>query len=453
MITLDDAIQRARLMAGEDGILNQQSYNLLVNDLNQKDRYPFTMALVEYGITTRTGSIPKDSGLSFENKLQKWSQAEENIQLEEDEDILGGEISEPIEEDEEIQQFREVLENAGIVITKDGMVNFYQSSIPGIYKDKLPQAMPLQTAVKFWEQRSNIADKEKAKVDDLQDILAKLRSQVQERSTTGRSPNLNEIDSSMIELDGHRFITTSKSPTTQAIGEGIDEVYDGVMSRNWNKAERTIKELQGLLEEYGDEQLQKFDDTYMVYHVIDKLIEYQSSDPERYQAIIGFLGGIAAKKLAQMRKIKELESKPMSLDGGFVIEIGSDLLSDWIVHNNNIVVDSDINELVGELAVDEGGNLPIEYFDNTVKLMRENLYSSDINEYFDFDGEEVIKIVEGNNFNPYIAVYYKEPVDPEVGIWETSFDLDDLRPIDNKREVEETFKNELNTLVDAVLED
>ena len=57
MIELQDAIERAKLAADEDGILSAYTYDQLVHELNDGDKHAFTMALVDLGINTRRGSV------------------------------------------------------------------------------------------------------------------------------------------------------------------------------------------------------------------------------------------------------------------------------------------------------------------------------------------------------------------------------------------------------------
>lgn len=59
MITLDEAIESAKVSAGQERILRQQHYDDLLQQLPEEEHYPFTMALVELDIGTRTGT--KDS--------------------------------------------------------------------------------------------------------------------------------------------------------------------------------------------------------------------------------------------------------------------------------------------------------------------------------------------------------------------------------------------------------
>ncbi|HUV59107.1 MAG TPA: hypothetical protein VMW09_03240, partial [Desulfatiglandales bacterium] len=55
-ITLQDAIERAKLSSDEEGLLSSYMYDQLVDALKYEDKYAFTMALVDIGI------IPKHGG-------------------------------------------------------------------------------------------------------------------------------------------------------------------------------------------------------------------------------------------------------------------------------------------------------------------------------------------------------------------------------------------------------
>jgi hypothetical protein len=59
MITLQEAIESAKVASNEDGIISQYLYNQIVSSLDDKDRYAFTMALVDLGINTRYASNEK----------------------------------------------------------------------------------------------------------------------------------------------------------------------------------------------------------------------------------------------------------------------------------------------------------------------------------------------------------------------------------------------------------
>jgi len=58
-ISFDDAVERAKLAAGYDGILSQYVYDRLAEKLEKKDRYQFSMTLVDLGIRTKSASANK----------------------------------------------------------------------------------------------------------------------------------------------------------------------------------------------------------------------------------------------------------------------------------------------------------------------------------------------------------------------------------------------------------
>jgi hypothetical protein len=66
MITLQDAIERAKLAADESGILSSYMYDELLHQLGVDEQYAFTMALVDLGIQTKMGS---DEGMKAMSKV------------------------------------------------------------------------------------------------------------------------------------------------------------------------------------------------------------------------------------------------------------------------------------------------------------------------------------------------------------------------------------------------
>lgn len=56
MITMEDAIERARLAADDDNLLSQETYNRLCAQLTDAEKYAFTIGLVDLGIQTKLGT-------------------------------------------------------------------------------------------------------------------------------------------------------------------------------------------------------------------------------------------------------------------------------------------------------------------------------------------------------------------------------------------------------------
>jgi len=54
-LDLSQAIERAKAMAGTDHLLDQEDYQILHDELEETDQYPFAAALVEHGVQVRTG--------------------------------------------------------------------------------------------------------------------------------------------------------------------------------------------------------------------------------------------------------------------------------------------------------------------------------------------------------------------------------------------------------------
>jgi ankyrin repeat protein len=56
MISLDDALERAKLSADDTGILSNYTYQMLVDQLSDSEKYEFTLSLIDLGIRTKLGS-------------------------------------------------------------------------------------------------------------------------------------------------------------------------------------------------------------------------------------------------------------------------------------------------------------------------------------------------------------------------------------------------------------
>ncbi len=284
MLDLTEAIERAKLLADDSGLLSQESYDLLTSKIDDTDLYPFTMAIVNLGIRPRTGrKVEADAEASVRRFL---GQAVED---------------EPVADTSDYDAIPGILEGAGIAISRDGKVSFYKSNIPGIYKQKLPQSLPLSTAVRLWEQQLEIADSERSRIQPLQDALARLRQQVSQRLKTKNQPTINVINTTLSDLENYGFDSRSQSQTTKDISYGIEQVFDMVMSSNWIQAIPTIDSIQETLEAYGEQQIDNYEQNLYVWDALDKLEQLQASDPELFASLVQGLGGVSAKLCAALR--------------------------------------------------------------------------------------------------------------------------------------------------------
>ncbi len=73
MLDLTEALERASLMSDDSLLLSEQSYELLVDKINEEDLYPFTMGLLERGIIVKHATATTDA--SVEDKLVKAAQS------------------------------------------------------------------------------------------------------------------------------------------------------------------------------------------------------------------------------------------------------------------------------------------------------------------------------------------------------------------------------------------
>jgi hypothetical protein len=307
-ISLDDAVERAKLMADDSGLLAQEAYNLLLNSLEDSDRYAFTMALVDHGIISKQGSServrnllgkPKmdiqvtDSINSDEylaNKFAKIAQHTLKAQYEIDEQgnpitSYGGTETSPFQETPEIDQtavnsLRSVLENSGISISQDGKVSFYKSSVPGVYSDRLPQSMPLETASAYYQQVSRIAQSESEKADRTLNNLSRLSGQSE------------EISAILEDLKSIKFSQKSKSDFIVGISKSLESLVSTLSENANSKMTEYIGDLKDKFEQYKFDQEAKRDSYTQIAEALGQLQEVRESDPNFYNAVIKGLGGI-----------------------------------------------------------------------------------------------------------------------------------------------------------------
>ena len=353
MITLTDAIERAKLSADEGGILSQTFYNMLMNQIDEKDVHPLTMALVENGIMVRTSSLTREA-IEARRRALYWDVDEGAPPYKEDEAAVAEMFPEEIPED--MSEIREVLENAGIAVSPDGTVSFYKTNIPGIYTDKLPQALPLSTAISLWEQKLEIADGEKARVKNIQDSLARLRAQVDERVKTNKTPKISEIGASLTELEEYGFDPRSRSEITQNISGVIENIFETVMSNNWMGAVTAIDEAQGVLDEYVGSQDSTYESDLYVWDALDKLVQLQESDPAAFEKSVGGLGGLAARLYAAfIKNAQEGGTLLLNLNLGEFTEFARGLAEEFSVNESP---DEFVDSLVSNEYEWIGGAIP-----------------------------------------------------------------------------------------------
>ncbi len=311
-ISLDDAVERAKLMCDTSGLLAQESYNLLLNALDEEDRYGFTMALVDHGIISKQGSTdkvrellgkPKTSinithELTSETYLNnKFANIARKLTGQYEIDEQGNPITSyggstesppfqssepqasPVDQDA-VNNLRSTLENFGISIDYQGNVSFYKSSVPGMYTDRLPQSMPLESALAYYRQVSAIAQKEADKSTRILDNLAKLSAQE------------NDISTILEDLKSVKFSQQSKSDFIVGISKNLESLVTTLSSDANAKMVEYIEQLEDNFEQYKFDQEAKRDQYDIVADVLDELVDAKANHPELYKAVITGLGGL-----------------------------------------------------------------------------------------------------------------------------------------------------------------
>lgn len=309
-ISLDDAVERAKLMSDTSGLLAQESYNLLLNALDEEDRYGFTMALVDHGIISKQGNTDRvrnllgkpntniqvtdsiDSETYLNNKFANIARKMTGqMDIDESGQVTyggGGNNEQPPFQEAPVNQvdqsavdnLRSTLENFGISIDPQGKVSFYKSSVPGIYTDRLPQSMPLESALAYYRQVSSIAQKEAEKSTRILDNLAKLSAQE------------NDISSILEDLKSVKFSQQSKSDFIVSISKNLESLVSTLSSDANAKMVEYIEELENNFEQYKFDQEAKRDQYDITADVLDELVDAKANHPELYNAVITGLGGL-----------------------------------------------------------------------------------------------------------------------------------------------------------------
>lgn len=348
MISLEDSFQRALLMCDDSLHLKEQAYELLTDKLADEDLYSFTVGLVERGIMVRHASH-KVTDESVADKLVKAAQSykqspggvwmpdgyedEQELEDEDLEEVTDGEYESYLESTPftfpnnqqetqpytgtDVDELKAVLENAGLRITPEGTVEMYAANIPGIYTDKLPQGpLPLDIAVKYFDQLLDSSDSEQGRLDGLLDLLTRLNTQT------------SEIEASIEDLNNYNYSAASRSESSQAIANGLQEVRGLLAEGNWTAAQRVLEGLKGTIDQYSGERLDVYDENLAVIDALDKLADLQEADPQGYQQAIEGMGGIpmAAQRIAdEDRDWQDAESLDFAVSPAYIERVLSDL--------------------------------------------------------------------------------------------------------------------------------
>jgi len=283
MISLTEAIEKAYLMSS-DGSIKQDSYNLIANNLDEKDRHAFAMALVDRGVHVRTGSS------NISKKFQFIAQAlpkeeDQYIDTSNTEEEQGNDIPDASSDIfGDSSQIVNILEEAGIRLTSDGKVEFYKSTLPGLYTDKLPQGMDIPTAIKYYEQMLSSHDNEESRMSSMLDLLSRITSQTE------------AIENSLQELDGYNFNPNSKNKYISEIATGINSIREYMLSGNFSYAKKELNKIKELSDYYLNERRQTYDLDLNVIDALDRMADMMEYNPEQYQESIKGLGAIAKRK-------------------------------------------------------------------------------------------------------------------------------------------------------------
>ena len=322
-LSLQEAIERAELMATQNGELKQDSYNLLLHQLDDVDAYPFTIALVERGLSVRTGSKEQDKfreivygtenerGVELDKAEEKVAEAarkfaqqyrqtpgglympetyfeepeqeDDTVDLGEDDtfELVDSDIQ-FIGEPEDVTELQEKLETLGISIDQDGNAIFYKSNIPGLYKDQTKdKPISLDSAWNKYNTYIQGIDMDQSKVNGLLETLSGINVAIDRLEKFKTSPLTKTYD------------PNSKNSDVAQIGDYLLEVQSSIVEGDFEGAKDQIRSVQGLLEQRTDTKRQDYEKYVEALEVLDELIDMRDYDPEAFAQITQNLGGVS----------------------------------------------------------------------------------------------------------------------------------------------------------------
>jgi hypothetical protein len=430
-IQLSDAIERAKLATDESGMLAPYTYNQLIDALPEEEKYPFTVALVELGIQTKWAAYSirdreslsqfmegepepveeskEDSVERFAARLAKaaqqfvqspgglwtpesWQEEEETPLDDEDlEEVTPDDFYEEVQNEDILEEFpdysspayvgdiREILEEEGISVDKDGNVSFYQSVLPGIYTEQIPmKPMPLDLAYKRYYQSFSIAQKEQGRVKGILDAVSRM------------TPEMEDLLDTTDYLANVKFSPQSRDKLVQSIATNLGDLNQILTDPDWYKIQPVLDNLKTSLETYVQQFSAQEERAYAVLDALDRLKDLQENDPERFQEATGGYGALAAfRKLHQVQEPTDYQiEKQWEFYEGDLPYIEVDIGRGYIRYR----VQEENPALRGEVLEEEVADWEEFFKDNFVRDVLNNPY------YMRYCESVEVNITEGDSY-------------------------------------------------------
>jgi len=498
-ITLNDAIERAKLAADPDGLLSAYTYDQLITSLDETDRYAFTMALVDIGIFTKKGSkVGEDhvkevlgfvsQEVSSENhslidKFLKVSQqffnlAAEDVsteqnprgtsdfypewfrrfspEAEDEENIEQPAESKPVVQNapepaqqplessefdtDEVDHIRTILENYGVSVSSDGKVSLYKQNLPGLFDKKIPiKSLSLDEAVKLFSGELQNAEVEKQRISKLQDVLASLGGDFSEMSGSA-SDLLRTFEESLQNLEQFKYSEKSPNKSIKEIAEGIATIKSYLSNE-----EDDLSNLKYYLDSNED----------FIGNLQGKLDEYFQTQYDKHEQKLEIVDALT--RLSQIKnEDPKMFSEIVSNLGGIVGAFLKANKKGWIEDEEdyprygsldiNVGIDYLRNVLGSDEIFDE---FMKEYAPNGEFIMNDSYWINDLKKRFDVGsigntgGDLNINFVDGNKVEGFLTRWYRENAAPEIGQYSPGYSLD---------EIEEIKGEDLNFLIKEINE-
>jgi len=203
----------------------------------------------------------------------------------------------------DLERHKGVLEDAGIKIDRNGMVTFYQTNIPGVYKDQIPmKPVPMDKALALLESNSKMVEQEQGRVKSLQDVLSRLNGEFSGLDSSVQDV-ISNFDDVLSLLEQFKYSEKSMNQDISAIASGLTTIRNFLSESGpeledfaYGLGQHTdvITDMQSKLDWYYQSQYEKGSGKQGVVEAMEVFMDVYQNDPETFSRLVTDMGGIAA---------------------------------------------------------------------------------------------------------------------------------------------------------------
>ena len=326
-IPLNDAIERLKASLDDHGMFSQETFNRINEKLDDKDKSAFLMTIVDLGYHPRlansvskhtqkkikaflkeTKEEPKNMSVAekFLKAAQVYEQSDSGLYtpsqfVEEKREDIPQEVThesetvkqapvEPIDDTMTAEPivYSDILDEAGLDVSTDGMVTFHTSNIPGLFISQVPtKPMTLEQTIQYVNQQVFAAQNAYYGSQDFLDNLVRTKSEVQ------------DITDLVAFLETGKFSPRSKDPLVSSIGQNLQALISTLKNNTYEieQALPLVDELVNAFEQYNVSQDESSNKKIELLETLEDLAGFQQSDPELFLEAIGKGKRAVARKM------------------------------------------------------------------------------------------------------------------------------------------------------------